>query len=54
MLALASETPRPINTMYAARWREAPRCTDAATRATPVAPGELRLDYVAGGWRVIR
>ena len=54
MLALASETPRPINTMYAARWREVPRCTDEATRATPTAPGELRLEYTAGGWHVIR
>ena len=54
MLALASETPRPINTMYAARWREVPRCTDAATRATPPAPGELRLEYAAGAWGVRR
>jgi len=52
MLALASETPRPVNTMYAARWREPPRCTDAATRATPVGPGEFRLELVAGAWRV--
>jgi hypothetical protein len=53
MLALASETPRPINTMYAARWREPPRCTDEQTRATPPAPGELRLDFDSGAWRVI-
>ncbi len=53
MLALASETPRPINTMYAARWRETPVCTDAATRASPPAPGELRLDVSSGSWRVI-
>ena len=54
MLALASETPRPINTMYAARWHEVPRCTDAATRATPPTPGELRLEYAAGAWGVRR
>ncbi len=52
MLALASETPRPINTMYAARWREAPVCTDDRTRATPPAPGELRLEFAQGVWRV--
>jgi len=51
MLALASETPRPINTMYAARWREMPRCTDEATRAMPVGPGELRLEFADGAWR---
>jgi hypothetical protein len=43
LLLLASETPRPVNTMYAARWREPPRCTDAEVAATPLAPGELRI-----------
>ena len=43
ILLLASETPRPVNTMYAARWREAPRCTDAQTLARPLAPGEIRI-----------
>lgn len=52
MLALASETPRPVNTMYAARWREPPVCTDARTRATPPGPGELRLEFAQGAWRV--
>lgn len=53
MLALASETPRPVNTMYAARWREPPVCTDAATRAAPPAPGELRLEFAEGRWRAM-
>nr|WP_246514074.1 DUF6311 domain-containing protein [Neoroseomonas soli] len=44
VLSLAAERPVPANTMYVARWRgERPRCTDAATLATPLAPGELRL-----------
>jgi hypothetical protein len=43
ILLLASETPRPVNTMYAARWRTPPRCTDAETLARPLAPGELRI-----------
>ncbi len=43
LLLLASETPRPVNTMYAARWREPPRCTDAEVAATPLAPGEVRV-----------
>ena len=43
ILLLASETPRPVNTMYAARWREPPRCTDAETLARPLAPGEVRI-----------
>jgi hypothetical protein len=43
LLLLASETPRPVNTMYAARWRVPPRCTDAQVAATPLAPGELRI-----------
>lgn len=48
MLALASETPRPINTMYAARWPGGPpRCEPPG----PPAPGELRLEY-DGAWRV--
>lgn len=43
ILLLASETPRPVNTMYAARWRTPPRCTDAEVLASPVAPGEVRI-----------
>jgi hypothetical protein len=43
ILLLASETPRPVNTMYAARWRTPPRCTDAETLARPPAPGEVRI-----------
>lgn len=43
VLSLASERPVPANTMYVARWRERPACTDAATMATPLAPGELRI-----------
>lgn len=44
LLFLASETPRPVNTMYLARWRgPAPRCDDAETLARPPAPGELRV-----------
>lgn len=43
ILLLASEAPRPVNTMYAARWREPPRCTDAETLARPLAPGEVRI-----------
>jgi hypothetical protein len=39
ILLLASETPRPVNTMYAARWREPPRCEPPG----PLRPGELRL-----------
>jgi len=48
MLALASETPRPINTMYAARWPGGP---PPCVAPAPPAPGELRLEW-AGGWRV--
>jgi hypothetical protein len=43
VLTLAAERPVPANTMYVARWRERPACTDAATLATPLAPGELRI-----------
>jgi hypothetical protein len=43
VLTLAAERPVPANTMYVARWRERPVCTDAATLATPLAPGELRI-----------
>lgn len=44
VLSLAAERPVPANTMYLARWRgERPSCTDAATVATPLAPGELRV-----------
>jgi hypothetical protein len=43
ILLLASETPRPVNTMYAARWRVPPRCTDAEVLARPIAPGEVRI-----------
>lgn len=43
LLLLASETPRPMSTMYAARWRTPPRCDDAAVMASPPAPGELRV-----------
>jgi hypothetical protein len=41
LLLLASETPRPVNTMYAARWRTPPRCDDDP--AAPLAEGELRI-----------
>jgi hypothetical protein len=65
-LLLASESPRPVNTMYVARWRgRAPDCGDAATLSVPPAPGELRalLDEAAvsagncvafGGYRLCR
>jgi len=44
LLFLASETPRPVNTMYLARWRgPAPRCDDAQALARPPEPGELRV-----------
>ena len=43
VLSLAAERPVPANTMYVARWRERPTCTDAATLASPLAPGELRI-----------
>lgn len=44
VLSLAAERPVPANTMYVARWRgERPACRDAATIATPLAPGELRV-----------
>jgi len=44
VLSLAAERPVPANTMYVARWRgERPACRDAATMATPLAPGELRI-----------
>jgi hypothetical protein len=41
LLLLASETPRPVNTMYAARWRTPPRCADDL--GAPLAEGELRI-----------
>jgi hypothetical protein len=47
LLLLASETPRPVSTVYAARWRTPPACEDAARAAAPLAPGELRL-YLPG------
>jgi hypothetical protein len=44
VLSLAAERGVPANTMYVARWRgERPACRDAATIATPLAPGELRI-----------
>lgn len=43
LLLLSSETPRPVNTMYAARWRTPPRCTDPEVLASPLQPGELRV-----------
>ncbi len=44
VLLLASEAPRPVNTMYLARWRgPAPACTDAETLSRPPAAGELRV-----------
>lgn len=43
ILLLASETPRPVNSVYAARWRTPPRCTDAEVLARPIAPGEVRI-----------
>jgi len=43
LLLLASERPRPVNTMYVARWPAEPRCGDEALAAAPLAPGELRL-----------
>ncbi len=43
LLLLASERAVPVNTMQLARWRDPPHCTDAATAAAPLAPGELRL-----------
>ncbi|WP_431302558.1 DUF6311 domain-containing protein [Sediminicoccus sp. BL-A-41-H5] len=49
ILLLASETPRPVNTMYAARWRTPPRCADAETLARPLAPGEVRIGPGLGG-----
>ncbi len=42
-LALASERALPVSTMHVARWRNPPRCDDAALAAAPLAPGELRL-----------
>ena len=47
LLALISETPRPVNTMYAARWRVPPVCEPVTG---PVAPGELRLTWREGRW----
>ncbi|MFL1461170.1 DUF6311 domain-containing protein [Roseococcus sp. DSY-14] len=45
LLLLGSESPRPVNTAYVARWRgEAPRCEAPG----PLRPGELRL--VLPGW----
>ncbi len=52
MLTLLSETPRAVNTFYAARWRVTPACEDATVAARPPAPGELRLTW-DGGWRVV-
>ena len=49
ILLLASETPRPVNTMYAARWRTPPRCTDAVVLATPIVPGEVRIGAALEG-----
>ena len=43
LLLLASERAVPVNTMQLARWRTPPRCSDAATAAEPLTPGELRL-----------
>lgn len=43
VLALASETALPVSTMHLARWRERPRCDDAALAAAPFRKGELRL-----------
>jgi hypothetical protein len=43
LLFLASETPRPVNTMYVARWREAPTCRDPEALRQPLRPGELRI-----------
>lgn len=43
VLALASETALPANTMYVARWRQRPRCQDERVLAEPPRPGELRL-----------
>ena len=43
LLLLASERPRPVNTMYVARWAAEPRCDDEALAAAPLGPGELRL-----------
>ncbi len=47
LLALISETPRPVNTMYAARWRVPPVCEPVTG---PAAPGELRLTWREGRW----
>ncbi|WP_337876966.1 DUF6311 domain-containing protein [Elioraea sp.] len=43
LLLLVSERAVPVNTMQLSRWREPPRCADAAIAAAPPAPGELRL-----------
>ena len=43
LLLLASERPLPVNTMYVARWTNAPRCADETLAAAPLVPGELRL-----------
>jgi hypothetical protein len=43
VLSLAAERPVPANTMYVARWRDRPVCSDAATLATPLARGEVRI-----------
>jgi hypothetical protein len=43
VLSLAAERPVQANTMYVARWRDRPVCNDAATLATPLARGELRI-----------
>ena len=48
MLALASETPRPINTMYAARHPGGP---PPCNPPGPPTRGELRLEY-DGAWRI--
>lgn len=44
VLSLAAERGVPANTMYVARWRgERPACRDAATMATPLGAGEVRV-----------
>ncbi len=43
VLALASETALPANTMYVARWRRLPRCNDQALARAPLRSGEIRV-----------
>ncbi len=43
VLALASERAVPASTMYVARWRTPPVCSDTALAAAPLAEGEVRL-----------